>query len=172
MGYNLGGHSETVQIEYDPSVISYEDLLNVFWESHYPEYPTMSTQYKSIIFYHNEEQRELAEQSKQAEEERLGQKIYTEIVHYTTFYLAEDYHQKYYLRMKSDIERYYEAIYPDLNDFIGSTAVTRLNGYLGGNGSLEMLEKEADTLGLTDTMKEEVFNVVSVYDRSGAVCDN
>ena len=61
--HDLGDHSETVQMDYDPTVISYTKLLDVFWDSHDPSLPSDSKQYMSIIFYHNDKQKELAIES-------------------------------------------------------------------------------------------------------------
>ncbi len=96
------GHAEVVRVEYDPSVISYEDLLQVFWHSHDPttpnrQGPDVGTQYRSVIFYHTPEQREAAERSR-AEMERSGtytRPIVTEIQPAPAFYPAEEYHQQY-----------------------------------------------------------------------------
>lgn len=93
----MGDHTETVQIDFDPETISYEELLEVFWASHRPTVPPASRQYASIIFTHGEEQRRLAEASKARLEAAVG-RLYTDIVPLERFYLAEDYHQKYYLR--------------------------------------------------------------------------
>jgi peptide-methionine (S)-S-oxide reductase len=97
------GHAEAVQITFDPSVISYRDLLEVFWYMHDPttlnrQGPDAGTQYRSAIFYHNEKQRAAAEDSKR-ETEKAGlwpDPIVTEIVPFTNFYAAEDYHQNYF----------------------------------------------------------------------------
>jgi peptide methionine sulfoxide reductase MsrA len=70
--YRLGDHSETIQIDYDPAVISYEQLLDLFWSWHRPDRPAHSTQYASRVFYHSETQRALAEASKAGHDERLG----------------------------------------------------------------------------------------------------
>lgn len=97
------GHAEAVQVVYDPEKISYAELLEVFWRNIDPTTPDrqfcdVGSQYRTAIFYHNEEQRRLAEQSKKALEEsgRFNQPIVTEIVPATEFYVAEDYHQDYY----------------------------------------------------------------------------
>ena len=97
------GHAESVQIVYDPSKISYERLLEVFWHNIDPtvkdkQFCDVGNQYRSAIFYHNEEQRKLAEKSKKKLEEskRFAGPIYTEIVPASEFYPAEEYHQKYY----------------------------------------------------------------------------
>lgn len=95
-------HAEALQIEYDPSQISYEELLNIFWEHHDPttlnrQGPDVGSQYRSVIFYHTSEQRRLAEESKQKLESsgKYTNNIVTEIREATPFYPAEDYHQQY-----------------------------------------------------------------------------
>ncbi len=97
------GHAECLQIIYDPSIITFDELLEVFWESHDPttlnrQGNDIGTQYRSAIFYHNAEQKEKAEHYK-AELTRSGaydKPIVTEITAFTKFYPAEDYHQNYY----------------------------------------------------------------------------
>jgi peptide-methionine (S)-S-oxide reductase len=97
------GHAEAAQIEFDPSVISYEKLLDVFWHTHDPttlnrQGNDVGTQYRSAIFYHDEKQREIAEKSKsELERQRIYKDpIVTEITPLKKFYVAEDYHKKYY----------------------------------------------------------------------------
>jgi len=96
------GHAEVVQVDYDPSRITYDDLLTVFWENHDPttlnrQGPDIGTQYRSAIFYHDDDQKDAAIKSKE-ERERSGRyrkPIVTEITPATEFYMAEDYHQQY-----------------------------------------------------------------------------
>ncbi|GGE25600.1 peptide-methionine (S)-S-oxide reductase [Marinithermofilum abyssi] len=96
------GHAEVVHLEYDPKVVTYEELLQVFWENHDPtqlnrQGPDVGTQYRSVIFYHTPEQKEAAEKSK-AELEKSGKydkPIVTEIAPAGPFYKAEEYHQRY-----------------------------------------------------------------------------
>jgi peptide-methionine (S)-S-oxide reductase len=159
--YNLDGHSETVQIYYDPTQISYEELLDVFWDSHDATVPAYSQQYKSIIFYHDEAQRELAVQSKQREEARLGKEIYTEIIPFSEFYPAEAYHQKFYLRQVPELMADFSAIYPDNNEFVNSTAAARVNGYVDGYGTLETLQKELASYGLSPTGNKRLLEYAS-----------
>jgi peptide-methionine (S)-S-oxide reductase len=97
------GHAEAVEVEYDPDEISYEDLLDVFWNNHNPttlnrQGPDVGIQYRSAIFYHNDEQKEIAEKSKQTIDKsgQFEKPIVTEIVPTPTFYEAEEYHQKYF----------------------------------------------------------------------------
>ncbi len=144
---NLGGHSESIEITFDPSIISYEELLDVFWRFHDPEYPAYSTQYASIIFYHDEAQKEAAEASMAAREQELGTKLYTAIRPAGTFYQAEDYHQKYYLSTKDRVVKALRAVYPDFSDYVASTAAARLNGYAGGFISAGDLVSELEKLG-------------------------
>ena len=96
------GHAEAVQIVYDPSQISYEKLLDVFWQNHNPttlnrQGPDAGTQYRSVIFFHNKNQENLAKKSKEMLEKSKKYKssIVTEIVPASTFNKAEEYHQKY-----------------------------------------------------------------------------
>jgi peptide-methionine (S)-S-oxide reductase len=152
---DLGDHSETIQIEYDPTQISYEELLDVFWNTHTPTSRPWSRQYASIVFYHDEAQRELALKTKEQQEAKRGT-IFTQIVPAGTFYPAEDYHQKYYLRNARDLTREFSAMYPDGGDFAGSTAAARVNGYLGGNGTCEQLQEELDSLGLSSASQDKL----------------
>jgi peptide-methionine (S)-S-oxide reductase len=99
------GHAEVVQITYDPSVVSYEKLLDVFWDIHDPtqknrQGPDVGTQYRSVIFYHSEEQKKIAEDLKQKQTNRYKKEIVTEIIPAKEFYPAEDYHQKYLQKNK------------------------------------------------------------------------
>ncbi len=95
------GHAEVVRIEYDPDTVSYEMLLDTFWHNVDPlddrgQFCDKGTQYRSIVFYYNDNQRQLAEASKQAVSNLLDQPIATEILPAEAFYPAEDYHQNYY----------------------------------------------------------------------------
>lgn len=170
--YNLGDHAETVQLEYDPAKVSYNELLDVFWRSHAPDIEPFSRQYASIIFYHDEEQKRLAEESKAREEAKLKGKVYTEILPYTNFYLAEYYHQKYYLQQIDELMREYRAIYPSWEDFVNSTAVARVNGYIGGGGTCEALKAELDSFGLSPTGKQRLVDEVCPSGQRdiGSVC--
>jgi peptide-methionine (S)-S-oxide reductase len=95
------GHAEAMQVRYDPTRISYEKLLDVFWRNIDPltanrQFCDRGPQYRSAIFYHDEEQRRLAQSSKQALDGRFGEPIVTEIEPAGAFYPAEEYHQDYY----------------------------------------------------------------------------
>jgi len=94
------GHAEAIQILYDPQQITYKQLLNIFWIIHDPtqknrQGPDIGTQYRSVIFYHNEEQKQISEQSKKQKQKELDMEIQTEITPAEEFYPAEEYHQQY-----------------------------------------------------------------------------
>jgi len=101
------GHAESIQIEFDPQVIPYEKILDIFWHTHDPttinrQGNDVGTQYRSAIFYHDEKQREIAERSKKELEKQGVYKnsIVTEITPFKNFYVAESYHKDYYERHK------------------------------------------------------------------------
>ena len=105
--HSLGDHTEAFQIDYDPEQISYEQLLDIFWDSHNPTRQAWSRQYKAAVFGHNKAQLELAERSKarlasDKTSRWFNQKIETEILPIERFYLAEDYHQNFW--QKADID--------------------------------------------------------------------
>ena len=97
------GHAEVIQLTYDPDIISYDELLEIFWQTHDPttlnrQGNDVGTQYRSAIFYHNETQRQLAEKYKAALDTSgaFDSRIVTEISPFSEFYPAEDYHQNYF----------------------------------------------------------------------------
>jgi len=159
--HDLDGHSEAVQMDYDPTVISYEKLLAVFWDSHDPISPAWSTQYKAAVFFHTDEQKRLAEESKRREETRVKGRIVTEILPAGEFTWAEDYHQKYLLRSERDLLRELSAIYPKEKDFVNSTAAARINGYLDGYGTLAELQEDLPGLGLSAEATKRLTTIVS-----------
>jgi peptide methionine sulfoxide reductase msrA/msrB len=135
------GYVEAIQVYYDPTKVTYEELLNYFWRHIDPTDPggqfvDRGPQYRSVIFYQNEDQKELAEKSKEALEKsgKFGKPIVTEIVKFTSFYEAEEYHQDYYKK------------HP-----------LRYKFYRYGSGRDQFLEKvwekESETMGTTEKMK-------------------
>jgi methionine-S-sulfoxide reductase len=95
--HRLGDHTETIQIDYDPSVISYGELIDVFFQNHTPTHPSHSVQYRSAIFYRTEDERRAAEEAIARIEAAVGH-VYTALEPFRAFHLAEDYHQKYYFK--------------------------------------------------------------------------
>lgn len=117
------GHAEVVQITYDPKAISYADLLKIFWKTHDPttlnqQGPDVGTQYRSAVFYHNDQQKKTAEEYKRQldESKAFDKPIVTEITAFTHLYPAENYHQDYYeLNRRAPYCKMH--ISPKINDF-------------------------------------------------------
>jgi peptide-methionine (S)-S-oxide reductase len=129
----------------------------------------------SAIFPRNDEQKNLAVRARSREAARRHGRIYTEILPASKFYLAEEYHQKYALRGRSELMKEYEAIYPSFSDFLASTAVTHVNGYAAGYGTCESLRGEIDGLGLSPAGRKRLEDIVCPHDErkgrsTGAAC--
>jgi peptide-methionine (S)-S-oxide reductase len=150
---SIGDHTETLRVFYDPSVVSYAELLEIFWDSHNPAARPYSRQYMSIILYNSEEQRKEAVKSMKQREKLLGTKIITLIEKAGVFTPAEDYHQKYYLK-NSSLMKDLTAYYSKEQGITDSTAAARINGYLAGYGTIEELQEEIDLLGLSKEGKD------------------
>ena len=101
---SLGDHSETIEIKFDPEVISYKELIEHFFEKHDPTV-VQDTQYKSAIFTHGEKQQRVAEEEKTSWRVKRGKQIITAIIPASAFYIAEEYHQKYLAKARGDIKK-------------------------------------------------------------------
>lgn len=151
---NIGDHSETVEIEFDPAVISYKELLEVFWVAHDPARRSFSRQYRAAVLWSGGEQHRLAEESRALVARGIARKVETAVEPLRSFTPAEDYHQKYYLRAAKTIAAALRPLYPDEREFAGSTAAARVNGYLGGHGGPARLAGEIERLGLSGGARE------------------
>jgi len=147
--HDLGDHTEAVQIDYDPTRLTYDQVLDRIWKSHNPCVRTEYKQYRNVIFYETEERRKAVEASKARAEEALGKPVKTAILPLTKFWPAEDYHQKYELRCTEGLIEEFKAIYPDAAALRDSTAAARVNGYIAGKGTKEQFKAEVDQLGLS-----------------------
>lgn len=156
----LSDHSESVQVDFDPSLVSYRDLLGVFWDLHRPTHATGLRQYMSAIFYHDENQHRLALAVRDALQAEIEVTIHTQILPAGRFYLAENYHQKYYLRHTPELMAEFERIYPQAQDFIDSTAAARINGFIAGHGNQAILWREIDQYGLSERGRERLLAMV------------
>jgi peptide-methionine (S)-S-oxide reductase len=154
----MGDHTETVQIEYDPDVTSYSKMLDIFWANHNPT-SKCSRQYMSAIFYHSNEQKQLAEESLKVQQNKRAQKVTTKILPIGTFTDAEDYHQKYLLQRHPKILNDLDM---DPGDELNKSFVaTRLNGYVGGYGNLASFEKEKQILNLPPKVEKYVAQIIA-----------
>jgi peptide-methionine (S)-S-oxide reductase len=116
------GHAEVVQVEFDPKKVSYETLLAIFWDIHDPttlnqQGADIGTQYRSIILYHNEEQKKAVEKSMQDAAKKFDNKVVTEIGPLPKFYPAEEYHQDYF-RNNPNVPYCAYVIQPKLQKFL------------------------------------------------------
>jgi len=103
----------------------------------------------SAIFYHDELQQNVISESQIRLEQEIGIPVNTEIMSFTVFYPAEDYHQKYYLQNEQELAYEIKQYYPDFKGFVDSTAAARLNGIIGGYADPDLLVKELDMYGLS-----------------------
>jgi peptide-methionine (S)-S-oxide reductase len=153
---SMDDHTETIEIDYDPTKVSYELLLQIFWRDHDPTGRPSGRQYRSLILVHDEAQRRSAEAGKSRYAEKTGRAVHTAIEDYTGFTRAEDYHQKYRLRRWKGVSAELAAIYPNRRAFTDSTAVARLNGYLALRGDRALFRRELPHLGLSPSTQIKV----------------
>jgi peptide-methionine (S)-S-oxide reductase len=150
-------------LEYNQRESSYEKLLEIFFDKHSPEYDVRARQYISAIFYHDEKQKNAALAALEQEQKIRGVKLYTLILPYEKLYLAEAYHQKYYMQMVDVLKNDIRSYYTNFRDFIDSTAAARINGYLKGLGRIEQMRSDIDSLGLSDKGKKRLIEIVDSY---------
>ncbi len=144
--HRIGDHMESIQIEFDPSIISYDKLLRIFFQEHDYTAQPWSRQYMNGVFYHSEEQK----QSLARAVEAMPGTVRTEIAEFTAFFAAENYHQKFYLQRHAELMQEYQVIYPEFTRLVRSTAVARVNGFLGGYGHSGLLQSVLFDLGLSE----------------------
>lgn len=132
---SIGNHTETILVEFDPEIISYSELLEIFWENHHYTTKGRNKQYASRIFCTSKAQKQQAEKSK-SKKEKEG-KVATKTIQ-LNFTIAEDYHQKYRLRHSKMMNNFSEMTADEFRD---SPLAAKLNGYAAGHLNLEDLEK-------------------------------
>jgi peptide-methionine (S)-S-oxide reductase len=138
-----------VQVDFDPSKVTYEALVEKFFAAHDATAPAARRQYMSAIFVHDAEQERVAREVMQRVQQETQGVIRTVILSLDHFYLAEDYHQKYALQGDGLLLAEFRAMYPGMRDLVDSTAAARVNAYLYGLGTSEQLSAEIDGLGLS-----------------------
>ncbi|MCM3758605.1 peptide-methionine (S)-S-oxide reductase MsrA [Sporosarcina aquimarina] len=139
----MGDHTETVEVDFDPTGVSYETLLRVFWNNHYPNRDAYKgRQYLSILRYRSEEQHRDIERIKKEMETVLGEAIETEIAPFESFTLAETRHQKYYLKRYPKAFEQIKDLFPIPEMLDDSAFAARLNGFVKGFGTRQELIKE------------------------------
>ena len=152
----IADHTEALQIDYDPQALSFGALLDVYWSEHLPCRPSWSRQYAAILFHHDAEQKQAVLRALDAQREKRGE-LYVDVLpidEQRRFWVAEDYHQKYYLRQTYELNRGFVQVYPEPAAYRDSPAAARLNGYLGGYGNSAQLSEEIELLGLSPKGKD------------------
>lgn len=165
--HSIGDHTEAIEIDYDANEVSYSELLDLFWKNHDPTART-SKQYTSLIMYHNQEQKELAEKTLKEEEKNKSAYIVTKILPATKFYDAEDYHQKYRLQQHPSLMKAIDLV-PG-NKLKSSHLAARLNGYVVGRGGLAQFDAEVSRLGLDEKTADYIRKLVLKYEGQGLFC--
>ena len=144
---DLGDHTESFQVDYDPARLSFERLLEVFWAVHDPTGSPWSRQYANILFVQDDEQERQARASVARLEARLGGKVGTEIRRLVRFWPAEDYHQKYGLRGDRRLMAIFRRLCPDDTAFRESPAAAKVNAFVAGDLSFADLKGQLASLG-------------------------
>ncbi|MFB9325067.1 peptide-methionine (S)-S-oxide reductase MsrA [Paenibacillus aurantiacus] len=139
----MGDHTETVEVEFDPRIVSFTELAELFWDSHNPSNINgyKGRQYQSLLFYRNAEQQAAIESVLAGRRARGLPEPATEIIPYGGFHLAEEKHQKYYLKRHPDALAKLSAAFPD-EALTGSTLAARLNGLAKGYTNRERIVAE------------------------------
>ncbi|KAL7307371.1 hypothetical protein TKK_0000558 [Trichogramma kaykai] len=166
---NLGDHTEVIHIEYDPERINYSQLLDLFWNNHeYGLTAYVKRQYLSLILYHNQEQKELAEASRDHQQRLRNERFATEISPFDKFYPAEDYHQKYRLQGHAYLV---EALgLKSALELQTSPLAAKLNGFVAGAVSPSEFEEQVKSLELSDKALQYVRKHVIDNQGSGLYC--
>ncbi|WP_422124192.1 peptide-methionine (S)-S-oxide reductase MsrA [Planococcus sp. X10-3] len=156
---HMGDHTETVEIDFDPAVISYEDILRKFWLNHYPNRGNYKgRQYISLLRYHGDRQKETIDKVKQEMEKQLRETIETDIAVFDKFTLADERHQKYYLKRYPNTLKQLEDLFPQMEHLVDSTFAARLNGFVKGFGKLPLLKNEIAGWNIEEENRETLLN--------------
>lgn len=159
----IGDHTETLEIDFDPEIISFSEILTLFWDSHdaVKDRNYKGRQYLSLLFYHDVEQQKTAYQIKKDWEKKNNKIIQTEILPYTHFYRAEDRHQKYFMKRYPKVLEAVSSLFPTYTDYVDSTIAARLNGFVREYGLLADIKNEVRSWGLSPDKEQNLVEVLS-----------
>ncbi len=160
--HEMGDHSETVEIEFDPNMVPLEQLLGLFWKYHKPVNINgyKGRQYWSLALYRSEEQRAAIERMKQRLEEEGGRRLDTEVAPCRSFYLAEARHQKYYLKRFPDAVAKLTELYGTEEQWVGTRLAARLNGLAKGYTSMGRIAEEISRWPEEQANKERLITAI------------
>jgi peptide-methionine (S)-S-oxide reductase len=165
---SMGDHTETTQVDFNPALISYREVLRHVWNSHDPRRNHSSRQYQNAIFYSGDAQKAAALETMAELQARLGHEVKTVVAPLERFYPAEDYHQKYYLRGHPALLAEFQREGYDDTRFRESRVAARLNGYVSGFGQMAQLERELPSFGLSASAQAVLRRVME--EGPGASC--
>lgn len=158
----LGDHTETVEMDFDSCIVSLETILNVFWSYHNPvninDYK--GQQYRSLVLFRDPIQHSVIREVMRTSEEQGKGKLDTEVAPYTGFYLAEDRHQKYYLKRYPDAIKKLRTFFPTDEELTNATLAARLNGLAKGYTNLEKIINEIRTWQVSREEQEEIIHLI------------
>jgi hypothetical protein len=153
-------------VVFDPALISYDQMLETFWQLHDPGSRPYLTQYRNAVFYLDEGQKKVAEASSQALAQRTRRPVNTPLEPAGIFTPAEDYHQKHYLKGSRPLLDVLRKRYPDQQQLFLSTDAARLNGYLGCNGDPALLGANIRSLNLPANLESDLFDALTLTCRN------
>lgn len=165
---DLGDHTEALQIEFDTRVISYDDLLEVFWAAHDPFARPWSRQYRAVVWTHDEAQARAVRATIVDLEGDGERRVATAVEPATRFWIAEAYHQKYALQSRRGLRA---ALFgEDADDvvFRESTLAARVNGWIAGHGSASEIAAQLDALGVPEPLRKALASYLG--DRAPLSC--
>ncbi|WP_081986958.1 peptide-methionine (S)-S-oxide reductase MsrA [Planococcus sp. CAU13] len=156
---HMGDHTETLEVDFDPAVISYEEILRKFWQNHYPNRGNYKgRQYISLLRYRGEQQKKTIGIVKREMEKSLGEPIETEIAAFDKFTPADERHQKYYLKRYPNTLEQLKDLFPKPEHLVDSTFAARLNGFVKGYGKMKELKNEVGSWNINEENKEILLN--------------
>lgn len=159
----MGDHTEAIQVDFDPDVISLKTLVERFWRGHSPIVSMRSVQYRSAIWYADEPQRQVINDIKNGVAKDYSAPIQTAVLPLGPFYRAEDYHQKYSLQRHGKLMKVFAEIYPEFRHFVDSTAAARLNGNALGSAN-KMSDQDWKQYGV---LAQEMRKITGVQSTPG-----
>lgn len=159
--YNsIGDHAETVKVIYDPKIISYEELVDFYIENTDANFRPMSGQYRYIVFYENEKQEEYINNLQKQRIENEEQ--YFTVKQLTDFYMAEDYHQKYQLRLNKTLFNQTLTLFENEEELINSHLATKLNSYYSNQVTKEEMINIINDSYLSPIYPERVIDLINL----------
>lgn len=156
---NLGNHIEVIEVDYDPTVISYEGLIEAYFNLYDASVRPYSHRVKSVIYFRTENEKQIANRVKTAVSQQLNKPLFTEVDPMPVFYIAEAYHQLSYLKKETSLYSEISQMFPDENVQLLSVLASKLNGFIAGYGTLEALENVLEQSSLSSESLKRMHEI-------------